>query len=764
MNDWIYKTPRLRGVRLGLLLGVTLMAPAAALAQAATDEGEIIVTALRRDTRIQETPLAISAVTGAMLERSGTTSFTDLTRNAPSLRIVDSGPGNRRVLIRGIQSSGEPTVGVYFDETPVSGSVSTSSDAAGSTPDFRLFDVERAEVLRGPRGTLFGSGSMGGTLRVIFEKPKSDRVEAAFSANMSSVRSGGYGGSVDGMINLPVVEDKVAVRLVGFYNRFAGYVDNIVYRRNDINDGRSYGGRALVRITPVERLTVDLSAFFEDVATDSPRWVAETGIDYATDGRSASGNYDRNRMYNGTVRYDFDAFTLTGVSSYFDRSRTVVGDVSDTFNGRDTAAGCRTYLQRNARACTDAELPGYLRQTREIQVSSLYQPQNVKNWINELRVSSAGDGAFNWTAGLFMEDRKTVVRSTLVLGDPQTGQLLSPTDPYNIRYDRTINDKLKQKAAFIELSYKFFDKLTLTAGTRYFDFNKVVGGRIDQGQIHYSSVVTPYQEVNYQEDGFIYKFNLSYQHNRDILVYAQAAQGFRPGGVNQVIGLPAELAGYSSDSLWNYELGVKTTLAPGVYFNVAGYRIDWDNLQVSARTSGTGSVFGLIANAGAARIYGAEAELSATPVTGLMLAGNVGFTDAKLSKDQVSTIVTATGRKGDRLAYVPRLTASVSADYTTPLSDTLELTMRADASHVGSSWSTLAPADVFRRFIPAYEVVNLRAGMQGPDGDWGVYLYVANLLDDVAINSASSSSNTGGKTLTFSLPPRTFGMNFTKRF
>ncbi|WP_235890476.1 TonB-dependent receptor plug domain-containing protein [Sandaracinobacter neustonicus] len=213
---------------LALLGGTALIstiASPAALAQvgtaAALPEDEIIVTALRRDTNLQDTPIAISVSTGAVLERSGSTSFTDLTRTAPSLRIVDSGPGQRRVLIRGIQSSGEPTVGVYYDEVPVSGSVSTSSDAAGTTPDFRLFDVERAEVLRGPQGTLFGSGSMGGTLRIIFKKPDSTQFAAQVSSTMSSVKGGNVGMSIDSMVNVPIVSDKLAVRVVGSFNQFA---------------------------------------------------------------------------------------------------------------------------------------------------------------------------------------------------------------------------------------------------------------------------------------------------------------------------------------------------------------------------------------------------------------------------------------------------------------------------------------------------------------------------------------------------------------
>ncbi|WP_374388368.1 TonB-dependent receptor [Sandaracinobacter sp.] len=756
--------------RVAFLTGTALAAGAvspAAFAQADTavaPEEEIIVSALRRDTNLQDTPIAISVATGVTLERSGTTSFTELTRTAPSLRIVDSGPGNRRVLIRGIQSSGEPTVGVYYDEVPVSGSVSTTSDSAGTTPDFRLFDVERAEVLRGPQGTLFGSGSMGGTMRIIFQKPDATGIDAAVSASMSSVKGGNPGMSVDSMVNLPIVTDKLAIRLVGNFNQFAGYVDNSHYGYRNINDGHSYGGRALLRWEPIEDLTIDLAAFYEKVATDSPRWIQEVGELYVTNGRSESGNYDTNRIYSGTLKYDFGPVSMTAMTAWFDRDRTAVGDVSDTFNGRDTAAGCQRYLLLNARACTPTELSSYLTATREIQTSSLWQPQTVKNWVSELRFNSTTDGPFQWTVGAFHEKRDTVVRSTLLLADPQTGWLLDPNDPYNIRYDRTINDYLRQTAVFAEISYKLFDQLTLTAGTRYYNFKKTVGGRIDVGQIHYSSRVTPYTEVTSKEDGFIYKFNVSWEAKDGLMLYAQAAQGFRPGGVNQVIGLPAELAGYSSDSLWNYELGAKTTLAPGVYFNLAGYRIDWNDMQVSARTAGTGSVFGLISNVGSARIWGAEAELSVRITPELSFNGNLGFTDARLAEDQVSTIVVASGRKGDRLVAVPRWTAGASLEYLKSVGDTIDLLSRIDFAHVGNSYSTLSETDIYRRESPAYQMVNFRIGLQGADNEWNAALFVNNVFDVLAINSIGSSSNTGGLTTVYSTPPRTIGLSLGRRF
>ncbi|HET6538310.1 MAG TPA: TonB-dependent receptor plug domain-containing protein, partial [Sphingopyxis sp.] len=350
------------------LLASTIGVLSAAPAMAQDGSGEIVVTALKRDTRLQDTPLAISAVTGDSLAKAGTTSFTDLTSNTPSLRIVDSGPGNRRVILRGIVGAGEPTVGMYYDESPVSGSVGTTSDAAGSTPDFRIFDVERAEILRGPQGTLYGSGSMGGTVRIIYEKPKADRIEGAAAMGISAVEGGSMGASVDGMINLPIVNDVLALRVVGGYQQFAGYIDNEVYGTKNINDGYSYSGRALLRFTPTDRLTLDLGAYFTKVATDSSRWnlgqydaageLVTAGKKHVSNGRSESGNYDKNRIYSGTLRYDFDTVSVTAVSTYFDRDRIVVNDVSNNFDGRADAAGYQKYVTDPYNKCLDKLDPG----------------------------------------------------------------------------------------------------------------------------------------------------------------------------------------------------------------------------------------------------------------------------------------------------------------------------------------------------------------------------------------------------------------------
>ena len=215
-------------------------------AQSGTD---IVVTALRRDTTVQTTPMAITALTGETLTNAGVTNIADYAKFVPSLRIQDNGPGQRRVSLRGVQASGEATVGVYYDDTPVTGSVGVSSDAAGRTADFTLFDVNRIEVLRGPQGTLYGASSMGGAIRVIFNKP-TDEYEGTVEGQAMTTKGGGFGYFVNGMVNVPLVKDVLAARAVLYRRDSDGYIDNTFLNRKNVNDYTATGGRLMLRFTP----------------------------------------------------------------------------------------------------------------------------------------------------------------------------------------------------------------------------------------------------------------------------------------------------------------------------------------------------------------------------------------------------------------------------------------------------------------------------------------------------------------------------------
>jgi iron complex outermembrane receptor protein len=752
-----------------MLLAATAMAGASGTAfaqDAATTtsngyEDEIVVTALKRSTNLQETPISISAVTGDTIANSGVQSIADLNASVPSLTFVDGGPSNRRVVIRGIQAAGEPTVGTYYDETPVTGAIGAGNDAGGSTPELRLFDVERVEVLRGPQGTLYGSGSMGGTLRVIYEKPKFD-TEVAADVSLSSTRGGGVNYEGSAMVNLPVVDDKIAVRAVGFYRNAEGFIDNTTLNIKNINDQKSYGGRLLVRLQPTEDLTIDAAAYINRSRTDTNAWTLSSGK-FKSDALTRQPVTDDLELYSLTANYDLGGVTLTGIVSYLERDLDAVSDVSRFIRSTRTAAGCAGRVGGGA-ACTPTQLTNYYALVDSQSTSALFPQQTMQSWTAELRLSSDGAGPFNWTVGGFYSDRDTSVANPQSNADPITGKIIEPQQIATVRF---IDDSLRQVAVFGEFSYDITDQLNVTAGARYFKYDKDISGQTTLGSILVGAVVRPLSFVNSSEDGTAFKLNASYKITPDVMLYAEAAQGFRPGGANQVIGLAQELTPYQSDSLWNYEIGLKNTFFDRrLTLNIDAFQIDWSDMQITGRTPN--GAFSFITNAGKARVRGVELETTLRPAEGFSITGNASYIDAKLRENQANANVSAPGLKGDRIPYVPKFSAGIAAQYEWALSDTLSGFARIDANTVGGSYSDFRPSGQptvnFTRYIDDYQLVNLRLGVEGPDSKWAAYLFATNLFDSTAITRATSSAIAVSRTLVNSATPRTIGVNFRTRF
>jgi outer membrane receptor protein involved in Fe transport len=752
-----------RGKRFVLLAATALAGiggPAFAQATSASaDSGsdEIIVTALKRSTNLQDTPISISAVTGEAIANSGVQSIADLNSSVPSLAFVDGGPSNRRVVIRGIQAAGEPTVGTYYDETPVTGAIGAANDAGGSTPELRLFDVERVEVLRGPQGTLYGSGSMGGTLRVIYQKP-TFATEGAVDLSLSDTRYGGLNYEGSAMVNVPVVNDKIAVRAVGFYRNANGFIDNTALNIKNINDQKSYGGRFLVRFTPTEALTIDAAAYINRSRTDTNAWTLTSGK-FKSDALTRQPVRDNLELYSLTANYDFGGVVLTGVVSYLDRDLDSVSDVSRFIRSTRTPAGCAARVSAG-QPCSTAQLDNYYALVDSQSTSALFPQQTMKSWTAELRLSSDGSGPLNWTVGGFYSDRDTSVANPQSNADPVSGAIIEPQQIATVRF---IDDSLRQVAAFGEFSYDVTDRLNLTAGGRYFRYNKDISGQTTIGSILVGAVVRPLSFVKSKEDGTVFKFNGSYKVTDNVLFYAEAAQGFRPGGANQVIGLAQELTPYKSDSLWNYEVGFKNTLFDRkLLLNVDVFQIDWSDMQITGRTPN--GAFSFITNAGKARVRGAELEATIRPTAGFTITGNASYIDAKLRENQSNANVSAPGLKGDRIPYVPKFSAGIGAQYVWALTDTLSGFARIDGNTVGGSYSDFRPTGTFTRKIDSYQLVNARLGVEGPDNKWGAYLFVTNLFDDTAITRSQSSAIAVGRTLVNSAAPRTIGVNVRTRF
>jgi len=750
-----------------LLLQATMLgglaAPAFAqdAAQSFAGNEEIVVTALKRDTKLQETPISISAVTGQTLANAGVQNIADLHSQVPSLNFVDGGPSNRRVVIRGIQATGEPTVGVYYDETPVTGTVGASNDAGGSTPELRLFDVERVEALRGPQGTLYGSGSMGGTLRIIYKKP-SYEPGADFDGSLSGTQHGGANQEMNGMVNVPIVDQKVALRVVGFYKRNSGYIDNTWLHVNNINAEESYGGRAILRIQPVEAWTIDMAVYYNKSSADTPSWLLESGR-YKTDARTRQIVRDEVKLYSLTSTYDFGPVTATGVVSYMERSLVSQSDTSRYIQGANNAA---TYGKLCAAGCSDqfgvpiTSFAQYQAFVDAQSTSSLYPQQDLNALTAELRLGSTAKGPIHWTVGGFYSRRRTDVANPQLNANAANGYVI----PDQIDTIRFIHDELKQVAAFGEVSWDITSRLSLTGGARYFKYTKDVVGRTDVPSILVGAKLTPPTALSSSEDGTVVKANVSYKFTPDIMFYAEAAQGFRPGGVNQVLGLDQALTPYRSDSLWNYEAGLKTSwFNRKLIANVDVFRIDWSNMQVTQRTPN--GAFSYIGNAAAARVQGIEFETSLQPIRGLSINGNATYMTAKLTENQLPDNLTtaSSGLAGNRIPYVPRFRMGASAQYSWALTDTFDGIVRGDFSHSGGYYSDFRPDYVYTRYIHGYELVNMRVGVERAD-DWGAYIFVNNLFNAVAITRASSSAIGVGLTSVTSARPRTIGLNLRKKF
>ncbi len=744
------------GVALGGLAMAGLAAGAVAQTADAPGGTEVVITALKRETALQSTPLSVSAVSGEALRKTNVQDISQL-RGVPGLSFVDGGPSNTRIVIRGIQTVGEPTVGLYYDETPMTGLVSSSSDAGGSMPEIKLFDVNHVEVLRGPQGTLYGSGSMGGALRILFNKP-APAFAAAIDASASDTAHGGSGHVVQGMVNLPLVRDKLAVRVVGFDETSAGYIDNTVLNLKDVNETKSKGGRVLARLTPVENLTIDAGAVYQETHGDRPMWNLEAGPYNATNQVRLPSD-EIMSLYTVTAKWVDHGLTWVGTASATNRKNySALGDPSYFFQTDLNNPGACAKLRGGP--CSPDTLAAFNTYVQGYVYGVVEAVQKAHATNAELRVSSDETHRLTWTAGAFYADRQGQDDNNQFKVDPATGLAYVP---WIRQTTRLIDDELRQSAVFGEAAYKLTTRLTFTVGARFVDYQHDVAGNQVIPLDLIGAKASSYTVVKSRENKWLSKVNLAYAYNDHVLLYTQAAQGFRPGGANQVLGLPAALTAYRSDSLWDYEAGVKTrAFGNRLTFDADAYRIDWSDMQVLGQNLAIGP-FSFISNAGAARITGGEAE-AALHLGGLQMSANLGYTDARLSQNQTNANISANGVRGDRIPYVPKITGSLNGDYDWRLGDGWRGYAGANAVFAGESFSEFRPNNIYYRRLPAYTVVNLRVGADAGSRGWGVYAFVDNLFDRVAIVSETANNISVGHTLVTSMTPRTVGVNVRKTF
>jgi len=769
-------------------------------AQAEIQVEEVIVTATKRAESIQDVPFSINAQSQEDIKRSGSTNLEELSRNVAGLTVQNLGPGQSQVAIRGVsagqiirdQPGVKEQVGIYMDESVISLSL--------FNPDFDLYDLNRVETLRGPQGTLFGSGSIGGTIRYITNEPNLDELEADLELDLNTVSDGETGGHIKGMINLPLADGKMALRAVGYSTQYAGYVDALGEngaRKEDVNGGTRTGGRVALGWQPTDTVYIQPRVVFQNIETDGfnreevynlfanpytttrPAIQLQEGEQYLLLDEAFE---DESMLADVLVDISMNAFDLTYIGSILQRDILVSRDAS-ALTGSVSA---------------DVGFP-------ETPVDEITRPSNLRDTTDleqtthELRLSSNNDSGFQWLVGLFMSDTQRDYKqrlptpgydeiTDLVLGagtaEGSRNGFTEVDQPYmaDLPYDLT------QIAVFGEVNFDLTEKLRVTAGGRYYDYEEERtirnGGWFAPGQNQFDKTTS---------DGFTPRVLASYDLNESITFNAGVSQGFRLGGVNDPLNVAlcqgddelifGSFQRYDDETMWNYEAGFKSRFGNGITFNAALFYADISDLQVTLDAGSCSSRISF--NVPEAHTAGVEFEFSASPTDSLefSLAGSM------LESEFDSTVRDANGdilggvEKGNRLASVPEVQLAGTGTFYFPFMMQSDGYVSATLHYVGDRYTqpgdqVPGAGDFAHGFtfggaagdevtsvdlnLPSYTILNLRLGFV--KDTWETALYVNNATDEHA--RLSFDRERGGRArLGFRTnQPRTIGIMVQKSF
>ena len=751
----------------------------------------IIVTATKRDSTIQDVPFSINAQTEEAILRSGAVTLEDLSRNVAGLSIQNLGPGQSQVSVRGVsagqvvrdQPGVKEQVGVYLDESVISLSL--------FTPDLDLFDLDRVETLRGPQGTLFGSGSVGGTIRYITKQPVIGAVEGTVEANMNLVDGDDVGYHMKGAVNVPL-GDNAAVRAVGYYTQYGGFINAVgPAGGEDINGGERYGGRLAVRIEAGDTVTITPRIIYQKIKADGFNRQEIFNL-YYNEFQTSPQSFNEREQYlllreafeDETLIADLVAeaslggVKLTSVTSYTDRKILVSRDASALSGSVSVDLGFPD---------AGVLLPSNLRDTTDLE-----------GFTQELRLASDNISPLQWVIGGFYSDTDRFYRQRLptpgydAVTDATLGAGTSAAVANGFPADSPFNSDLpyniEQVAVFGEATYAFNDRLDLTLGARYYDFEETrtitTGGLFANGD---TGVVD-----QTSSDGVSPRILLSYDVNDNVTLNAQASKGFRLGGVNDPLNTPLcnaqDLAlfggfqSYDDETLWNYEIGAKTQ-GKGFYANVAGFYNEIQDLQVTLDAGSCSSR--IVFNVEEAHTMGIEAEVGITPAPGLDFVFSGSWIEAEFDTTLPEPLTTATGiREGNRLPSVPEFQLSVSGSYEWNVADVFTGFVAVSYSHVGNRYTQPAdqegnprtfvhglpfngaPADAATTvdlLLPSYDLVNLSVGADFENG-LSVIGYLNNVFDENALLSFDRERGGRARLGYRTNQPRTFGVTVRKTF
>ncbi len=720
---------------------------------------EIVITATRRETSLQDTALTIQAIDEEILEDLGATSIDDFASFVPGLNRIGT-----NFVIRGLSSvaaggrANSNTTSRYLDEIPID-------------HDFHLFDVQRIEVLKGPQGTLYGAGAMGGAIRIVTHQPDFEELEGRVAAKLSSTGDGGQNYEVNAMINVPLVENTLAARIVAYDTDDEGYIDNVGLGVDDINDRQKSGVRAALRWDTTDDLSITASYLYEKAEQGTRNNASNVGYGELESFSLIEGGQERVvSVANLLVNLDLGWATLTSNTANT-KNKFLVPATDATALLNPAIGGLLSLFSGGAIVNSDPYAVLYQDFSND-EATSLTQ---------ELRLVSQHDGPFEWVVGGFYRKDDLGPNNILIYADEKdpdnpvflgfeaggfTGFGLNPGfvpfDDPRLFFDASqLKGDETEKALFGELTFHLSEQFYATVGARYLDVK----------QEYESSTKSSLLLLNNPSDVFgtdqsetYFKGLLGYKPTDDVLVYLNWAEGFRRGGANpsasvalgatQNINVPES---YTSDTVDSMELGAHTAWFDNrLILNGSIYRQTWEDIRVDVRSG-----VNYTTNGAEAVIKGLELELQAQPMTGLNLLLTANYIDPELTEGS-----TALADKGQRLPAQPEYTYSLSASYDMPdLVAGFDGYIRVDSSYTGASYNTFAsgPASItrLRTKMDSFTLTNLRLGLnKGKDID--VSLFVENLTDKRAELFVDQASF--GRQVIERNRPRTIGIDFSKSF
>jgi iron complex outermembrane receptor protein len=775
--------------------GVNALPPEDAALPAAP--GEIVVTAQKREQKLQDVPLSIVALTTEALAERNVRNFNDYAKFLPSLSYTSYGPGQAEVYFRGLSNGNRlstgslPTVGVYLDEQPVT--------TIGSTIDVHIYDIARVEALSGPQGTLFGASSEAGTLRIITNKPDTTAFSGSVDLTANTVAHGKAGAIAESYLNIPL-SSRAALRVVGFYQYDGGYIDNVrapggvtyptsgVVRDNkalvgrDQNSIEAYGGRAALKVDLDDNWTATAGVMGQRQTSNGNFAFKPSVGDLKTTRFFPEAQKDEWYQASLAIEGKLGSFDLTYAGAYFERKAAYTSEYSDY-----------AYLYDSYYAST----PDYFGNNFKDNAGNLINPAQIVSQderftkqSHELRIASPSSDRLRIVAGLFYQRQTNNWRNLYTvpgLADAQSVTGLPGVNYANVQF-RTDRDY----AAFAEAAFDIVPTLTLTGGLRAYKYdNNVIGffgfngtrsavgeALCFPGTVGAYGVQRPCDNIDAKAtgSGVRHKLNLSWKAAPGKLLYATWSTGFRPGGINRRPTAPA----YAVEQLTNYEIGWKTSWIGGkVLFNGALFLEKLNQAQFAVTSDQNGITD--IVNAGRARSKGIEADLTVRPAQGLSFQVSGTYADAEITTDLCKytnaafdcTIPSASGNPnalrapaGTRFAGSPRFKLSGLMRYEFTLGK-FDYFLQAAAFHQSSVSSSLDVDEA--RLIglqPGYSTVDLSAGISRDT--WSASLTVENLGDKRAQQSRTATCAISicgrGSVVVYPLRPRFVSFRVGRRF